>query len=194
MLKFLSNNIPPHSRFVDASVGRGKLFNYVRPAKWLINEPSKSKHNIWKCVYDNPEELIKYVKSDKFGNSCQYGNAGLQLYMRDFNEIHKSGGQYNEEYFDNITSLNKYMNSTSGKITNMDLTSLIDEIVVSDFVYIEDMDNIYPIVDNYYIDAISNCGGNIMIVKKKTDPDLYKKFVRHNMVFITKDIVLVTNY
>lgn len=195
MFKYLSENIPIHNRFVDASVGKGKLFKCIRPNTWLINDPDVSKYNVWDCTYNDPEELTRHIKSDLLNNTSQYGNAGLYLYKRDFDKIHLNSGEYNELYFtENIDDVSHYMKSTQGKITNMSLTALIDEIKVHDFVFLDDTQNEHVIVDNDYIDAIDKNGANIMIVKSKSDTDLYSRFRRNNIIFINKNTVIVTNY
>jgi hypothetical protein len=195
MFKYLSTNTPTHNRFVDASVGKGKMFKYMRPNRWLINDPSASKYNVWDCIYNDPEELITHIKGDLLDNTCKYGNAGLYLYKRDFNKIHLNSGEFNELYFtENIDDVSQYMKSTHGKITNVSLTQLIDEIKVHDFIFLDDTQNEHVVVDNDYIDAINTNGANIMIVKNKSDIHLHGRFRRNNITFINKNTAIVTNY
>lgn len=195
MLKYLSNNLPAHNRFVDASVGDGKFIKRVRPSKWLMNEPNTHIHNVWKCIYDDPYELSRHVKSEIFDATCAYGNAGLYLYQRDFDEIHLNEGGFNEEYFaNNIYNVSTYMKTTNGKMTNLPVEDLIDQVDFQDFVFLDDRQNIHTRVDNDYIDAIGKNGASIMILKNNDDDDLHRKFRRHNIIFLTKDTIVVTNY
>jgi len=82
MYKYLSNNVPTHNRFVDANIGNGKFIKYIRPSKWLINNPNAHILNVWKCIYNDPNELSNHIKSEIFEGTCAYGNAGLYLYQR----------------------------------------------------------------------------------------------------------------
>ena len=196
MYKYLSNNVPTHNRFVDANIGNGKFIKYIRPSKWLINNPNAHILNVWKCIYNDPNELSNHIKSENFESTCAYGNAGLYLYQRDFENIHMNNGGFNEYYFkENIYNVNKFMNSTQGDMTNVSITNLIDHIDIHDFVYLDDRENKHKyIVDNDYIDAIDKNGANIMILKDNSDPELHRKFKRHNVTFLNKDKLIVTNY
>jgi len=118
-------------------------------------------------------------------NKDEYGYSGFYLYCRDQDKI-KTYPQYE----DDLINLSNHMKSTNGKILNLSLPKLTENINVYDFVFINNENNEHDINDDL-LTEIDKKGANLMVV---SNPSALKFVKKYNTFRVDNNISLITNY
>jgi site-specific DNA-adenine methylase len=186
------------ARFVDPAIGDGSTLLNIKPSKWLINEEHIATHNMWKMLKHNPKDVIRCLKSDYFDEISQPAHAALFMYIHDNTSIKTNEGFYNQEYFDNLASISKYLGETDGEITNSKYGDFMDSCKADDFVFLD-------FANLKYHDSKSYVAESLHILDKKNvmwmlvhfnnahvraTYDIYNK---KEMTF-NEDLLLIRNY
>jgi DNA adenine methylase len=171
-IKYIPNE---YNTYIEPFVGSGSLLLKLEPDKWIINDLNKDLIHIWKCIKNDPEEIIKKLKEYSIHLKKLSKENKIKYCKEISNKIEKI--PYNIEYASLylLIILCSYMGFLS---TNMKFKSLSTEISNNNFPFnkTQFFDNIINISS-----FLNNTNGKIY---NKDYKDILEKTKEGDFVFL----------